>query len=941
MKKFYLFLAFCAIVTSSNASITESILTGSTSKVDSTIILTFAGTSAAVGEEICIPLYGQNFTDIVSFQWEIHFDPFIFSYTHIQKNPLIENLSINEENAADGRVNMLYFDPLLMPISITDEPILEICFYVSGQADIPTNVTILNSEEFPAEIVKANSDEPNYPVVISESIFIDNNLDCGLILYCPQEVEYVFTPGMVIHKRDFIEDYDMFLRCYGYEDKNLKIINMSAPGALPGDSLIMTCENVYHNMSIGVVIQGESFEVMDGDTTFTTASFAHCQSSVIFNIPDNLEDCTNTFRSCIDPLRCKSIEVNVTEETTIIDYESIIDSENFDACDANFYNQFESIAAIPDEWPNGFALSCSDYQDRIELRNIIEATIAPNEIFIGEWCNSVIELTGVSAACIEDSTHLNGDFKVEMSGGVMSVLLNGTPLPEIEENTYYFDSEKIEDENEISVIPFRTNPLFGISTLDVVLIYNLLIKNEYSTTGAIAADLDLSGSPTTSDLIRVRKNILGISNDLPNLNFIVEKGEDFSDFNHLDFENKYQTFQFSKSDVFQSTSPANLEIGCATSNGQNSICVPVKGNDLLDIAAIQSTFQWDPSILTFTGINEVSMSDVQFGSDNIAEGILRWLWIVPLGTESKSYDEETLFELCFDVIGGEGEITEINLIDQSDLMMEITVTNPELASFRPSTKNGHVIIGTGDCDEDISSTSVRDGFFFELFKYGNVSEAVSRYHKSETNTVDNYLILNDQKFESGQKVMVPITVAHNGSDPIQAFDLGLEHKGLELIDISHSYQGDQLMINATENNSKISFFLPKNKKDINIDLVFQAKKSGKLSDHLSFSQDAVNEIVTEKMTVAHPELKFTDELTISNQVYVFPNPAQGQVYLSIPPSYENGIINIYNNLGQQILTKNITSENMSIDLEAINAKGLLHITVFDGEEHSSFKIVAQ
>ena len=785
MKNIYVLIVMLAFCLSAKAN-SENISIQSTGEaLNDTIILTFGGGSAQIGDQICVPLYGSNFKDVVAFQWEIKYDPLVFSLNDIIPHPSITSFSFNSNDNGDGKVRMLHED-ILNPIYIDSLPIIEICLDVISIPDIPTYVGMAN-EDFPTEIVKQSTiAEPIVPLVLSESIFIENNLDCGLILICPQNKEYVFTPGMVIHKEQFIEQYDLILQCHDYADEEVKLINMSAPGSLPQDSLIMTCDNVFYNTTIGVVIVGTSTTNTNGIITIDTVSFLNCQTDVIFNIPDNMENCTNTQRSCIDPLRCKSFMVEVTEPTTVINYSDILDSENFDECDAIIYSNYESIAAIPDPYPNGFELTCRDYDSEVPAFITIEAPLTDNHTFLGQICTSIIEITGIEEACNNDTISLS-EIPVVVKSEVANIRVNGIDLEQKGPSLYAMNTADLAEFNNIITINEGANSgLYNISTLDMVLQYKILVEDmEYTAPQAIAADVDLSGSLTTNDIGFILHRILGITEGDDFNNFILEKNQQLSDLDVLNFKNDFSNYTF-----------------------------------------------------------------------------------------------------------------------------------------------------------DLDDVDRREGFTFELFKYGDLNNTSSDYHKNLDEISEIDILIPDLKVKSGEMIKIPITLNSDESDPLVAMILSLNFEALELIEIDHDYKSNVVLHHLKGDALNLSFFDMQNESSLEIELTVKAKKEGLLSELLGTNENKINESVTNGLIVSKPILKFENSHE-REEIQFFPNPANELLYITLPENRVGSTVQLYSSIGQLLASDIIQNTTHLLDLNQLNIKGLVHVVIFDENENSSFKIVAQ
>tara|TARA_Y100000385_G_scaffold282812_1_gene337861 strand:- start:3245 stop:7048 length:3804 start_codon:yes stop_codon:yes gene_type:complete len=127
-------------------------------------------------------------------------------------------------------------------------------------------------------------------------------------------------------------------------------------------------------------------------------------------------------------------------------------------------------------------------------------------------------------------------------------------------------------------------------------------------------------------------------------------------------------------------------------NGASTICVPVTTKNFNSIASIQTGVSWDESILTFTGITERAIEGITVNASNADMGELRMLWIIGLGENPKTVsDDEVLFELCFDVIGTNGQSSPVGFLSLPNFAIEIA--NGDGVSEEFFTTDGKVDIG--------------------------------------------------------------------------------------------------------------------------------------------------------------------------------------------------------------------------------------------------------
>lgn len=107
-------------------------------------------------------------------------------------------------------------------------------------------------------------------------------------------------------------------------------------------------------------------------------------------------------------------------------------------------------------------------------------------------------------------------------------------------------------------------------------------------------------------------------------------------------------------------------------NGAMSICVPVTTKNFQNIASIQTGVSWDASILSFTGINDGALDGITVNDAEKDNGLLRLLWIIGLGDDPVTVpDDGVLFELCFDVIGSNGQASPVGFVSLPNFAIEI------------------------------------------------------------------------------------------------------------------------------------------------------------------------------------------------------------------------------------------------------------------------------
>lgn len=99
----------------------------------------------------------------------------------------------------------------------------------------------------------------------------------------------------------------------------------------------------------------------------------------------------------------------------------------------------------------------------------------------------------------------------------------------------------------------------------------------------------------------------------------------------------------------------------SASNGDN-VCIPMNVNSFTDISTFQMSAGWDPSVLSFTGVQNTILSGSSPNSfnPNQTNGTVTFVWFDNSTVNPETFPDGTaLFELCFDVIGNGGASTLI------------------------------------------------------------------------------------------------------------------------------------------------------------------------------------------------------------------------------------------------------------------------------------------
>lgn len=112
-----------------------------------------------------------------------------------------------------------------------------------------------------------------------------------------------------------------------------------------------------------------------------------------------------------------------------------------------------------------------------------------------------------------------------------------------------------------------------------------------------------------------------------------------------------------------------ITIGDLSATKGSQVCVPVTASDFDNVESFQFGLQWDPSILSLAteddpgmdGVKDGKLMNVNANATQADQGRLRVIWFIDSDAVSAEADE-TLLEICFDVIGETGENTDLEIV---------------------------------------------------------------------------------------------------------------------------------------------------------------------------------------------------------------------------------------------------------------------------------------
>lgn len=268
------------------------------------------------------------------------------------------------------------------------------------------------------------------------------------------------------------------------------------------------------------------------------------------------------------------------------------------------------------------------YIDNIETA-IIESQIAFNE-------NNPVTAIITGGINTTDGTGLGG-VEIKLTGAVDTTIIS-------DENGVFQTASLVATENYTVSLEKNTNPVNGVTTLDIVLISKHILGIDTFTTNyqQIAADVNRSGAITTFDLVQMRQLILGINDHFPNVpswvfdpaevtvSSLSELGDlSFTGIKMGDLNGSANSNDFliaaerGKQDILAlSVADQKIEAGTV-------VQLAIRAADLQKIQGYQFSLTFDTDFLTINNVAEKDLNQLYGGHFNLKwkeKGILSTSW---------------------------------------------------------------------------------------------------------------------------------------------------------------------------------------------------------------------------------------------------------------------------------------------------------------------------
>lgn len=131
----------------------------------------------------------------------------------------------------------------------------------------------------------------------------------------------------------------------------------------------------------------------------------------------------------------------------------------------------------------------------------------------------------------------------------------------------------------------------------------------------------------------------------------------------------------------------------------SNVCVEVTVQGFDNIAGMQLSINWDPSFLTYTGVGDFNLSGFNEGTfnlDDVANGKAGLQWSDPAANGITLANGTKIFEICFDIIGSNGN--RAVQFTNDPVAIEIVDGDDNRVNF--TKKDGSVTVGGGGGGSD-------------------------------------------------------------------------------------------------------------------------------------------------------------------------------------------------------------------------------------------------
>ena len=400
-----------------------------------------------------------------------------------------------------------------------------------------------------------------------------------------------------------------------------------------------------------------------------------------------------------------------------------LDAGSSHPCDYTVYISFDSIVVsetgnvdagngIKIEVNNGRVFTCDELGDNFV--DVWVGVVTPEGNVIQSYCTATLNVQDNMGICpdglqlrVEGSIATDSDVnllnaEVQLLGSEFGVEMTN------EDGTYAFPLMPMG--GTYSVSPLKNDDYVnGVSTLDLVMIQRHILELEDLTSPykIIAADINNDEIISATDLLQLRKLILGTITELPNngswrfidANYVfVDASDPFSenlpesyDIEVLDTDMNIDFVAIKVGDIngnvtanlndqtagTRSGNTISMEVANQTFEAGNKVVVPVTISDAMVATGLQFTIETG-SALNFADVNSeaISISEDNVGFATLSEGFITLSWNHATGVTLN--EDDAILELVFTATQSGSIAKELNI---SSTMLKAEMYNDDLETM--------------------------------------------------------------------------------------------------------------------------------------------------------------------------------------------------------------------------------------------------------------------
>ena len=720
------------------------------------LTFTASNESIAAGEQACVEISVDNFDDLVSMQFSINYDPAIVEFDMAQNLNLAGLAASNIGNPSAGNITVSWLsDDVINGTTVADGTVIfELCFtgLSNGTSGIdfsasPTPVEVTN----PGGIVNPVFDDGAIQVsggVIDGVLFIASdefgqNGDQVCVPISVQNFDDLVSMQFSINYDASILQYDM---AQGLNLAGLAASNIGNPSA-GNVTVSWLSDDVINGTTVadGTVIFELCFTVIGSNGEVSPIDFSGAPTPIEVTDPNGIVNFNNQNGSVTvgAPPPSDGVVINIGSGSGEVGDQVCVDISVEDFIDmvSLQYSINYDPSILQYDGPTGFNLpglnasnignpSAGNVTFSWLSDDVVNGTTVPDDQVIFSLCFDLIGSAGEisdldfsgSPTPIE-GTDPNGT--VNVSGNDGEIEIEGLIM--VDDFALFLANIDVESGDQFCV-PVSTANFTQIVSMQFSINYDpaALQFNDADNLNLAGLTASNIGNPSAGNI-----TVSWLSDDVINGTSVADGTEIFElcftalapnctetdiDFSGTptpievtDPSNVIPTQFFGSTinicEIVIPADPLDLSAGSAVGEPGGQVCIPVTAESgMANITGMEFSFNFDPSVVTFAGIDNENLAGLSIGNfSNPSAGNVTLDWSAPnQGTGVTLADGTLLFELCFNVVGQDGDQSSV---DFSGSPLPINISNVANGSNVPFDSSGGLIEVVQTCTAPVISNS--------------------------------------------------------------------------------------------------------------------------------------------------------------------------------------------------------------------------------------------